>query len=96
VESFVNGTPVILSDETPWVNLSQVDAGFDISLNDRERWVAALQECVDMDRQAYAAYLNGAREYGRRFSAEEAVSQHLAMFEAALDLRSRAERVSVP
>ena len=36
VESFVNGTPVILSDETPWINLSEVHAGFDISLNDRE------------------------------------------------------------
>ncbi len=68
VESFVNGTPVILSDETPWVNLSAVHAGFDISLNDREGWVAVLQECVDMDQQAYAAYLNGARGSGRRFS----------------------------
>jgi hypothetical protein len=49
-----------------------------------------------MDRQTYSAYSNGAREYGRRFSVEEAVSQHLAMFEAALDLHSNAERVSVP
>jgi glycosyltransferase involved in cell wall biosynthesis len=95
VESFVNGTPVILSDETPWVNLNEVRAGFDISLDDRERWIAVLQECVDMDPQAYAAYLSGARGYGRRFSVEEAVSQHLAMFDAALNVRPRAERVSV-
>lgn len=87
-ESFVNGTPVILSDETPWVKLREVHAGFDISLSDRERWIAVLQECVDMDHQTYAAYLNGARGYGRRFSVEEAVSQHLAMFEAALNPRS--------
>jgi glycosyltransferase involved in cell wall biosynthesis len=84
VESFVNATPVILSDETPWVNLSEVHAGFDISLNDRRMWVAALQQCVDMDQQTYSSYLNGAREYGRRFSVEEAVKQHLTMFEAAL------------
>ncbi len=89
VESFVNGTPVILSDETPWLRLSEVHAGFDISLNDRERWVAVLQACVDMDQQTYAAYLNGARGYGRRFSTEEAVNQHLAMFEAALKSGSR-------
>jgi glycosyltransferase involved in cell wall biosynthesis len=89
VESFVNGTPVILSDETPWVNLSEAHAGFDISLNDRARWVAVLQACVNMDPHTYAAYLNGARGYGRRFSTEEAVSQHLAMFEAALNLGSR-------
>jgi glycosyltransferase involved in cell wall biosynthesis len=89
VESFVNGTPVILSDETPWTKLSEVHAGFDISLNDRGRWIAALQKCVNMDQQTYSAYLNGAREYGRRFSVEEAVKQHIAMFEAAFDTRSR-------
>jgi glycosyltransferase involved in cell wall biosynthesis len=88
VESFVNGTPVVLSDESPWIGLSEVQAGFDISLNDRKRWVAALQKCVDMDQQTYSAYLHGAREYGRQFSAQEAVRQHLAMFEAALALRS--------
>jgi hypothetical protein len=67
------------------VNLSEAHAGFDISLNDRGRWVAVLQACVDMGQATYAAYLNGARGYGRRFSTEEAVSQHLAMFEAALN-----------
>jgi hypothetical protein len=61
-------------------------AGFDISLNDRERWVAVLQACVDMDEKTYAAYLDGARGYGRRFSVEEAVKQHITMFEAALHL----------
>jgi glycosyltransferase involved in cell wall biosynthesis len=89
VESFVNGTPVILSDETPWINLSEVHAGFDISLNNQPGWVATLQECVDMDQQTYAIYLNGAGVYGQRFSVEQAVDQHLAMFEAALDLRSK-------
>jgi len=88
VESFVNGTPVVLSDETPWTGLSEVRAGFDIPLHDRRGWGAALQECVDMDQQSYTVYLNGARKYGRRFSVEEAVRQHLAMFEAAIDRRS--------
>jgi glycosyltransferase involved in cell wall biosynthesis len=86
VESFVNGTPVVLSDATPWTKLCEPHAGFDISLSDRRGWVTALQKCVDMDQQTYAVYLSGAREYGRRFSVEEAVRQHLAMFEAALNV----------
>jgi glycosyltransferase involved in cell wall biosynthesis len=85
-ESFVNGTPVLLSDATPWIGLDEVYAGFDISLRDKERWVATIQKCVDMDQQTYGLYLDGAKEYGRRFSAKEAVKQHLAMFRAALDL----------
>ena len=51
-----------------------------------------LQQCVDMDPQSYASYLSGALGYGRRFSAEEAVNQHLAMFKAALNQGSRRER----
>ena len=84
VESFVNGTPVVLSDATPWTGLNDAHAGFDIPLQDRRGWAAALQKCVDMDQQTYAIYLHGTGEYGRRFSVEEAVRQHIAMFEAAL------------
>ena len=78
----MNGTPVILSNETPWINLRDMEAGFDISLNDREGWVSALQGCVDMNQQTYARYLCGAREYSRRFSVDEAVQQHRAMIMA--------------
>jgi glycosyltransferase involved in cell wall biosynthesis len=93
-ESFVNGTPVILSDVTPWTNLEQVHAGFDISLGDPGRWAAVLQKCVDMDRHTYAIYRKGAREYGRRFSVEEAVRQHLVMFDATLaDVTSASGRL---
>jgi len=84
VESFINGTPVILSDETPWIGLNEVCAGFDIPLNDRARWIATLQQCVDMDQLAYAAYLHGVSEYARKFLVEEAVRQHLTMFEKLL------------
>ena len=84
VESFVNATPVILSDQTPWTDLGEVRAGFDIPLNDPSGWVTALQQCVDMDQQTHSTYLNGAADYGRRFSTEEAVRQHLSMFEGAL------------
>ena len=87
VESFVNGTPVVLSDATPWTKLCEPHAGFDISLSNRGGWVTALQKCVDMDQETYSVYLSGSREYGRRFSVEEAVRQHLATFEAALDVR---------
>jgi glycosyltransferase involved in cell wall biosynthesis len=83
VESFVNGTPVILNDKTPWANLSEMLAGLEISLNDRAQWLATLQQCVGMGHQAYAAYVRGASEYARRFSKEEAVGQHRTMFVGA-------------
>lgn len=93
VESFVSGTPVVLSDQTPWTDLGEGCAGFDIALDDRGKWVAALQTCVDMDQNTYANYLDGAREYGRRFSVEEAVRQHRAMFQAAFSTSANSQGV---
>jgi glycosyltransferase involved in cell wall biosynthesis len=84
VESFINGTPAILSDQTPWVNLYLARAGFDIPLSDRAGWIRTLQSCVDMDQQTYDAFLAGTREYSRSFSNQEAIEQHVAMFEAIL------------
>lgn len=84
VESIINGTPVILSDATPWVKLAEVHAGFDIPLTSRQEWIDALQQCVDMSQQMYSAFLEGTQEYGKRFSIEEAKQEHIAMFQAAL------------
>jgi glycosyltransferase involved in cell wall biosynthesis len=84
VESFLNGTPVVLSDQTPWIDLESEAAGFAISLTDREGWIAALQKCVDMEQAEYATYLRGTRQYARRFAKEEAVRQNFAMFESAI------------
>ena len=92
VESFINGTPVILSNETPWIDLTEARAGFDTPLNDPGGWLSALQNCVDVDQQTYTVFLKGVREYSRRFSPEEAVRQHLAMFEAALAARPNKRR----
>lgn len=84
VESFVNGTPVILSDQTPWLNLDAAHAGFDIRLEDSESWISVLQKCVDMNQLTYSTLLEGTLKYSQRFSVEEATRQHVAMFEAAL------------
>jgi glycosyltransferase involved in cell wall biosynthesis len=84
VESIINGTPVVLSNATPWVNLAQFRAGFDIPLADRNGWTTALQSCVEMDQQVYSGYLEGTRTYARQFSIEEAVREHYSMFQTAI------------
>lgn len=85
VESLVNGTPVVLSDQTPWMGLDEAVAGFNLPVSDTRPWTAAIQQCVDMDQLTYERYLDGARKYSRRFSVEEAVRQHLTMFNGILN-----------
>jgi glycosyltransferase involved in cell wall biosynthesis len=90
VESFTNGTPVLISDQTPWTNLTEAKAGFDISLDDRKGWVSALQYCVDMNQETYAAYVHSTLEFSRRFSVQDAVQEHLVLLRAAINEAARA------
>lgn len=93
VEALINGTPVLLSDRTPWTNLGASNAGFDISLKDRARWVSTLQSCVDMDQHAYSQQVQNTIEYSRRFSVQDSVSEHIVMFRAALNSAAAASRL---
>src|SRR5271157_5526532 len=48
-ESFSTGCPVLISDQTPWRNLTERHLGWDIALDDPDRWRSVLQECIDME-----------------------------------------------
>jgi len=63
LEAFAGGCPVLISDQTPWRDLSKVGAGWDLALNDRERWLEAIQSCVEMDQARYELFSQRARSY---------------------------------
>lgn len=42
-DSFINGRPVLISDRTPWQQLSGKKIGFDINITDKEAFVEALE-----------------------------------------------------
>jgi glycosyltransferase involved in cell wall biosynthesis len=61
VESFSCGTPVIISNTTPWKNLLGVNAGWDVEINSTSSTVNALQTAIaltneDYQKQSIAAY----------------------------------------
>ncbi len=85
VESLNNGIPVILSDATPWRNLADAEAGFDVPLANRDAWISILQKCVDMDGKGYQRFTDGARRYRERFSSRVAIEKHLEMFEQVIN-----------
>jgi len=60
VESMVSGCPVIISDRTPWRNLNETNAGWDLSLEDNSKILKALQQALDMNHQEYNTWSNGA------------------------------------
>lgn len=50
-ESLMVGTPVIISNQTPWRNLESAGVGWDIDLMNKEGFRKAIQMIVDMDEE---------------------------------------------
>ncbi len=73
VESWVAGCPVIISDQTPWRQLSSKKCGWDLPLTDSD-FIATLRTSVNMNQQDYDEWSNGAYRM-----AEEIVNDHKAI-----------------
>src|SRR5262245_42234729 len=65
VEAWAAGCPVLVSDRTPWRQLSASGVGWDVPLA-RDAWVAAIGECLAMGADAHQAMRRRAREHARR------------------------------
>jgi glycosyltransferase involved in cell wall biosynthesis len=63
LEALAAGCPVILSDQTPWREVTERGAGWALPLEERESWGRVLQQCVDMEPKAYAALSLNARMF---------------------------------
>jgi len=54
-ESIVAGTPVIISDNTPWINLKESNVGVDLPLVE-DLWGVTLQMFLDMETKDYEKF----------------------------------------
>lgn len=67
-EALSAGRPVLISDQTPWRNLCEHHAGWDLPLNNEAGFVRVLQEVADMDDETYQQWSRGAWQYAKNFS----------------------------
>lgn len=65
-EALSTGTPVIISDQTPWKNLENYFAGFDLSLEDTQQWINALKKLIYMDADSFTIYRRNVKSYFRK------------------------------
>lgn len=64
IEALVAGCPILISDQTPWRNLETAGVGWDIPLDQPEKFTELLQQCVDMDNASMQEFSARAMEYG--------------------------------
>jgi hypothetical protein len=67
VESFLSGTPALISDMTPWRNLTALNAGWDMPL-ERDRFSEKITACVRMNQEEYDTWAKGAHTLGQEIA----------------------------
>jgi glycosyltransferase involved in cell wall biosynthesis len=84
-EALVAGCPVLISDQTPWRNLEAEGVGWDIPLEETERFRSVLQHCVNGDDAWHAALSLRASEYGAKHTAgPESIDANRRLFQGQL------------
>jgi glycosyltransferase involved in cell wall biosynthesis len=84
-EALSSGCPVLISDQTPWRNLEQEGAGWDIPLNEVGRFRAAIQQCVHADAEWFLRFSQRAKEYGEQCNSDpQVIEANRRLFYTAL------------
>jgi glycosyltransferase involved in cell wall biosynthesis len=90
-EALNAGCPVLISERTPWRDLEQSNAGWDLPLDRPELFRAALQRCVAMTAEEFRTVSEGARSFVRRFTSEaDLLGANRALFTAGGNWESHA------
>jgi glycosyltransferase involved in cell wall biosynthesis len=85
-EALAAGCPVVISDQTPWRDLSSAGAGWDLPLGRPDLWRNALQECVAMDDKIYQPMSQRARCFVEEWLSSPFVRRDsVSLFRSALD-----------
>lgn len=79
-ESLALGRPVLISDQTPWKQLQQANAGWDLPLSGKELFTHALQKATDWDQQEFDAFSLGAWMLAQRHvQADQVKNEYLKL-----------------
>jgi glycosyltransferase involved in cell wall biosynthesis len=80
-EALATGLPLLISDRTPWKNLKEQQAGWDLSLEDRASFVRAIRALENAEQQVFEKWSIGAFALGRRYLNDPVtVEQSIALF----------------
>lgn len=84
-EALLAGCPVLLSDQTPWRDLENGKAGFDIALGHPEQFQRAIERLAAMDSTIFGEWSANARQLALRYSENPELCQKTRMmFESAM------------
>lgn len=62
-ESLIAGTPVIISDQTPWNDINEYKAGWALPLNSEEKFVEAINQVINSDNMMEQSTRSNVQQY---------------------------------
>ena len=74
-EALQAGCPVLISDTTPWQGLEEQKAGWSIPLSQPEKFIAVLEDMLQMDEDAFKEYAYNARRFSEIMASDPAVTK---------------------
>jgi glycosyltransferase involved in cell wall biosynthesis len=81
LESFMAGTPVIISDRTPWRNLEEAGTGRDIPLEKPQEFVRAVEYFASLGPEPFDQYASRAFAFARDYiSSPEMLAENINLF----------------
>lgn len=63
VEAMLNGCIPLISDTTPWHNLQALNVGWDIALNQKEKFAVAINEVLQLSQAEFETKSKAAQQY---------------------------------
>ncbi len=82
-EALSAGCPVLLSDQTPWGDVTSNQAGWSIRLESPD-WISKIQNCIDMHDPDYQAMRAAARNYLAAINANRSENSSADIFNRLL------------
>ena len=85
MEAMAAGTPVLISDCTPWRGLADLGVGHDLSLTDEDAFIAALESYSGISAEAREAQRSRVATYAARMAGDgDGVQRNRALFNWAM------------
>lgn len=78
LEALAAGCGLVISDQTVWNDLEEREVGWSISLKTKDKWVARLRHCINMNSDEFLALSRGCREYAGTWLAKPEIEEATA------------------
>ena len=73
LQSLLTGCPVIISDQTPWKNLVEKNIGWDISLQQSNKFVKTIEKCAQLTQTEYDELSKHAFSYAKAYMNDDTI-----------------------